>query len=98
MVDTVVRANGLQDKLLAFAELINNKLCESSSTFKKSSYKNIRGVLNAVIVDGDPVGRSVIQGEGAGPEATTSALVSDLSSILRAMLFSFLYLFEKSDH
>ena len=39
--------------------------------------------MNAVIVDGDPVGRSVIQGEGAGPEATTSALVSDISSILR---------------
>ena len=39
--------------------------------------------LNAVIVDGKPVGQNVIQGEGAGPEATTSALVSDISSILR---------------
>ena len=37
-----------------------------------------------VIIDGKPVGRNVIQGEGAGAEATTSALViSDISSILR---------------
>jgi len=51
---------------------------------KKSSYVgSISGVLNAVIVDGNPVGQSVIQGEGAGPAATTSALVSDISSILR---------------
>ena len=29
------------------------------------------------------MGKSIIQGEGAGPSATTSALVSDISSILR---------------
>ena len=39
--------------------------------------------MNAVIIDGNPVGKSTIQGEGAGPAATTSALVSDISSILR---------------
>ena len=51
---------------------------------KKSSYvASIDGVLNAVIVNGNPVGQSVIQGEGAGPAATTSALISDISSILR---------------
>ena len=51
---------------------------------KKTSYAaSIDGVLNAVIVDGNPVGQSIIQGEGAGPAATTSALVSDISSILR---------------
>ena len=51
---------------------------------RKNSYiASIDGVLNAVIVEGKPVGESVIQGEGAGPEATTSALVSDISSILR---------------
>ena len=32
---------------------------------------------------GSPVGQSIIQGEGAGPAATTSALISDISSILR---------------
>ena len=44
---------------------------------------SIDGVLNAVIIDGKPVGQSIIQGEGAGPAATTSALVSDISSISR---------------
>ena len=51
---------------------------------KKNSYvAGIDGVLNAVIIDGKPVGQSIIQGEGAGPAATTSALISDISSILR---------------
>ena len=39
--------------------------------------------MNAVIIDGKPVGQSIIQGEGAGAAATTSALISDISSILR---------------
>ena len=39
--------------------------------------------MNAVIVEGKPVGESVLQGEGAGPGATSSALMSDLLSILR---------------
>ena len=51
---------------------------------KKESYvAGIDGVLNAVIVEGKPVGQSIIQGEGAGAAATTSALISDISSILR---------------
>ena len=50
---------------------------------KESYVASIDGVLNAVIIDGHPVGESVIQGEGAGPAATTSALISDISSILR---------------
>ena len=44
---------------------------------------NINGVLNAVVIEAKPVGQSVIQGEGAGPEATTSTLVSDISQFLR---------------
>ena len=50
---------------------------------KGSHIAGIDGVLNAVIVSGKPVGQSSIQGEWAGPSATTSALVSDISSILR---------------
>ena len=67
-------------------EKINNKVYQRvhPTLIKKSSYiASIDGVLNAVITNGFPVGESVIQGEGAGPEATTSALVSDISSILR---------------
>ena len=73
-------------KLLGITELINNKLFERvhPCLVKKDSYiANVSGVMNAVILHGDPVGESVLQGEGAGPGATSSALMSDLLSILR---------------
>ena len=77
---------GYKIKLLGVSEIINNKVYQRvhPTLIKKSSYiASIDGVLNAVIVEGRPVGENVIQGEGAGPEATTSALISDISSILR---------------
>jgi len=77
---------GYKIKLLGYAELLNNKIFQRvhPTLIKKDSYvASIDGVLNAVIIDGKPIGQSVIQGEGAGPAATTSALVSDISSILR---------------
>ena len=40
-------------------------------------------MLNAIVIDGFPVGKSVLQGEGAGAGPTSSALISDLCSILR---------------
>ena len=77
---------GYKIKLLGYSELLNNKIYQRVHPvlIKKSSYvASIDGVQNAVIVKGKPVGQSIIQGEGAGPSATTSALVSDISSILR---------------
>ncbi len=77
---------GYKIKLLGVAEQINNKIYQRvhPSLIKKNSYvAGVDGVLNAVLIEGSPVGQSVIQGEGAGPAATTSALVSDISSILR---------------
>ena len=71
---------------MGFSEIINNKIFQRvhPTLVKKSSYiASINGVLNAVIVEGKPIGKNIIQGEGAGPSATTSALVSDISSILR---------------
>ena len=73
-------------KLLGITELINNQLFERvhSCLVKKNTYiGNVNGVMNAVILEGDPVGESVLQGEGAGPGPTSSALMSDLLSILR---------------
>ena len=73
-------------KLLGITELINNKLFERvhPCLVKKDSYiANVSGVMNAVILHGEPVGETVLQGEGAGPGATSSALMSDLLSILR---------------
>ncbi|MDC0164566.1 homoserine dehydrogenase [Candidatus Pelagibacter bacterium] len=80
------KALGYKIKLLGFAESINNKIYQRvhPTLIKKNSYvASIDGVLNAVIIDGKPVGQSIIQGEGAGAAATTSALISDISSILR---------------
>ena len=77
---------GYKIKLLGYAEILDNKIYQRvhPTLIKKSSYiASIDGVLNAVIVDGKPIGQTIIQGEGAGPSATTSALVSDISSILR---------------
>ena len=77
---------GLRIKLLGITELIDNKLFERvhPCLVEKNSYiGNVNGVMNAVILEGYPVGKSVLQGEGAGPGPTSSALMSDLLSILR---------------
>ncbi len=76
----------LRIKLLGITEIINNKLFERvhPCLIKKDTYiSNIDGVMNAVILEGIPVGQSVLQGEGAGSGPTSSALLSDLLSILR---------------
>jgi len=77
---------GYKIKLLAISEIINNRLLERVHpclVLKNSYIANINGVLNAVVIDGSPVGRTVLQGEGAGPGPTTSSLISDLCSILK---------------
>ena len=77
---------GFRIKLLGIAEIIKGKLFERvhPSLIKKDKYiANINGVMNAIILNGKPVGESVLQGEGAGPGPTSSALMSDLLSILR---------------
>ena len=76
----------LRIKLLGITEIINNRLFERvhPCLVKKNTYiANVSGVMNAVILEGTPVGESVLQGEGAGPGPTSSALMSDFLSILR---------------
>ena len=76
----------LRIKLLGITELINNRLFERvhPCLVKKDAYiANVNNVMNAVVLNGSPVGESVLQGEGAGPGPTSSALMSDLLSILR---------------
>ena len=76
---------GYKIKLLSISEIKSKKLMERvhPCLIKNTSrIANIDGVLNAVIVDALPIGRSILQGEGAGPGATSSALISDLCSIL----------------
>ena len=56
---------------------------EFKGNIKTSGEIQIDGVLNAVVVDGLPIGKSVLQGEGAGAGPTSSALISNLCSILK---------------
>jgi homoserine dehydrogenase len=75
----------LRIKLLGISEIINNQLFETvhPCLVSKNSYiGNVSGVMNAVILEGKPVGESILQGEGAGPGPTSSSLLSDLCAIL----------------
>ncbi|OUX53093.1 MAG: homoserine dehydrogenase [Pelagibacteraceae bacterium TMED287] len=86
--EDIINANnlGYKIKLLGISESENNKITQRvhPSLIKNNHFlSSIDGVQNVVIVNGNPVGQSVLQGEGAGPRATTSALVSDISSIAR---------------
>ena len=76
----------LRIKLLGISQIIDGKLFETvhPCLVNKNSYiGNVNGVMNAVIIQGKPVGESILQGEGAGPGPTSSSLLADLSSILR---------------
>ena len=77
---------GYKIKHLGLSEIVNGCLIQRVHPClinKESRLSNVNGVLNAVIIEGEPVGKSVLQGEGAGPGPTTSALVSDICSVLR---------------
>ena len=77
---------GYKIKHLGLSEIENGKLIQRVHPClirKESRLSNVNGVLNAIIIEGNPVGKSILQGEGAGPGPTTSALVSDICSILR---------------
>ena len=77
---------GYKIKHLGISEIEKGKLIQRVHPClikKDSRLSNVNGVLNAIIIESYPVGKSVLQGEGAGPGPTTSALVSDICSILR---------------
>jgi len=82
----IAKQLNLRIKLLGITEIINKRLFERvhPCLVGKDTYlANINGVMNAVILNSKPVGETVLQGEGAGPGPTSSALLSDLLSILR---------------
>ena len=77
---------GYKIKLIGVAERAKNIITQRvhPALINKNTYiGKINGVLNAVIIESNPVGKTVLQGEGAGAGPTTSSLVSDLCSILR---------------
>ncbi|MDC2970648.1 homoserine dehydrogenase [Candidatus Pelagibacter sp.] len=76
----------LRIKLLGISEIVNNQLFETVHpclVSKKSYIGNVNGVMNAIIMQGKPVGESILQGEGAGPGPTSSSLFSDLLTIIK---------------
>ena len=80
---------GYKIKLLSISEIKKKKLMERVHPcliLKNSYIAKIDGVLNAIVVDGSPIGKSVLQGEGAGPGPTSSALISDLCSMLKGKI------------
>lgn len=82
----IVEKLNLRIKLLGITEIINGRIFERVHpclVHRDSYIGNVNDVMNAIILEGKPVGESVMQGEGAGPGPTTSALMSDLLSILR---------------
>ena len=73
-------------KLLAIAKQSNNSIevrvhpaCLPENDF----LAKIDGVYNAVLVDGDLVGKVTFWGEGAGPLATSSAVIADIVRVAR---------------
>ncbi len=77
---------GYKIKHLGLSEIENGKLIQRVHPClikKESQIGNVNGVLNAVIIEGKPIGKFLLKGEGAGPGPTTSALVSDICSVLR---------------
>ncbi len=80
---------GYKIKHLGLSEIINGNIIQRVHPClikRESRLSNVNGVLNAVIIEGEPIGKSVLQGEGAGPGPTTSAIVADICSVLRGNL------------
>jgi len=46
---------------------------------------HVDGVMNALLVQADPVGQTMYYGPGAGAEATASAIVADLVDVVRTL-------------
>jgi len=78
------RELGYAIKLLAIAKRVENSIeARVHPVFipEDSLLAKIDGVYNAIHVEGDLVGKVIFYGEGAGPRATSSAVVSDIIKI-----------------
>ncbi len=78
------RELGYAIKLLAIAKHSGNSIeARVHPVFipEDSLLAKVDGVYNAIHVEGDLVGKVIFYGEGAGPRATSSAVVSDIIKI-----------------
>jgi homoserine dehydrogenase len=77
---------GYRIKLLGVARLTEHGLeqrVHPCMVPRLTPIAHVDGVFNAVVVEGDFVGRVVLEGRGAGAEPTASAVVADLLDIAR---------------
>jgi len=76
---------GYKIKLLAISEIVNNQIKQRVHPALiplDLDIANINGVTNAVVVDGEPIGRTIYEGAGAGKGPTSSSIISDIASIM----------------
>ena len=77
---------GYQIKLLAIARVTAHGIeqrVHPCMVPNDTPIAHVGGVFNAVVAEGDQVGRTVFEGQGAGAGPTASAVVSDLVDIAR---------------
>jgi len=75
---------GYRIKLLGLARLTPHGLeqrVHACMVPRSTPIANVDGVFNAVVVEGDFVGRVMLEGRGAGAQPTASAVVADLIDI-----------------
>lgn len=76
---------GYRIKLLGIAEIVNNQIKQRVHPAlipADLDIANINGVTNAVVVDGEPIGRTIYEGAGAGKGPTSSSVISDIASVM----------------
>lgn len=76
---------GYKIKLLAISEKTGNQVKQRVHPClipNNLDVANIDDVTNAIVVDGKPIGRTIYEGPGAGKGPTSSAVISDITSIM----------------
>lgn len=79
-------ALGYAIKLIANGRLIHGELLASvqpTLIAKEEPLAKVDGVLNAIQIEGDLVGRVVLEGPGAGSDPTASAVLADVIDVAR---------------
>lgn len=77
---------GYRIKLLGIAHHKDDQYMQSMEpclVSKKSAIGNVEGVFNAVMTEGDFVGKTMIEGRGAGEGPTASSVVADIIDLAK---------------
>ncbi len=85
------RELGFAIKLLAIAKRSNHSIevrVHPAFIPEDSLLARVDGVYNAILVEGDLVGRVLFYGQGAGPLPTSSAVISDIVSQARDIVLN----------